>query len=104
MLLIYGEGSRAFWRLQEAILAETEDYTIFLWQMDIVSWRAFESSSRLQGSSVEEAIATTAYGRSVVSHLATGSRDFNIEPPRARRYSDFQQELRFLSAMFHPTG
>ncbi|KAK0750826.1 hypothetical protein B0T18DRAFT_309681, partial [Schizothecium vesticola] len=31
MPLIYGEGTKAFHRLQEAILKETEDYTILAW-------------------------------------------------------------------------
>ena len=31
MPLLYGKGSRAFQRLQEAIMATTEDYTNFAW-------------------------------------------------------------------------
>jgi hypothetical protein len=31
MPLLYGEGARAFTRLQEVILARSEDYTAFLW-------------------------------------------------------------------------
>ena len=31
MSLLYGEGSKAFFRLQEEILKRTEDYTMFLW-------------------------------------------------------------------------
>lgn len=31
MPLLYGEGSRAFHRLQEAIMKQTEDYSLFLW-------------------------------------------------------------------------
>ncbi|KAK0649212.1 heterokaryon incompatibility protein-domain-containing protein [Cercophora newfieldiana] len=31
MPLLYGEGSRAFIRLQEQIISSTEDYTLFLW-------------------------------------------------------------------------
>ncbi|KAH7063821.1 heterokaryon incompatibility protein-domain-containing protein [Paraphoma chrysanthemicola] len=33
MPLLYGEGVRAFARLQEEILRVTEDYSLFLWQM-----------------------------------------------------------------------
>jgi len=31
MSLLYGEGARAFKRLQEVILVQLEDYTVFLW-------------------------------------------------------------------------
>ncbi|WYZ33780.1 hypothetical protein EsH8_I_000056 [Colletotrichum jinshuiense] len=34
MPLLYGEGMRAFMRLQEAILQETEDHSIFAWHSD----------------------------------------------------------------------
>ncbi|KAH7088930.1 heterokaryon incompatibility protein-domain-containing protein [Paraphoma chrysanthemicola] len=33
MPLLYGEGRRAFMRLQEEIMRSTEDYTLFLWQL-----------------------------------------------------------------------
>jgi len=32
MPMLYGEGDRAFIRLQEAIMKQSEDYTIFAWQ------------------------------------------------------------------------
>jgi hypothetical protein len=38
MPLLYGEGSRAFIRLQEEILKRTEDYTLFLWASSIPKW------------------------------------------------------------------
>jgi hypothetical protein len=34
MPLLYGEGEHAFVRLQEQILESTEDYSIFVWQID----------------------------------------------------------------------
>jgi len=35
MPLLYGEGSRAFQRLQEAIMREEEDYTLFVWSNSV---------------------------------------------------------------------
>ncbi|KAI1334690.1 heterokaryon incompatibility protein-domain-containing protein [Xylariaceae sp. FL0016] len=34
MPLIYGEGDWAFYRLQEEIMKRTEDYTLFIWDLD----------------------------------------------------------------------
>jgi hypothetical protein len=37
MPMLYGEGSRAFIRLQEEIMKESEDYTIFAWKASFLS-------------------------------------------------------------------
>jgi hypothetical protein len=37
MPMLYGEGSRAFTRLQEEIMKESEDYTIFAWKASFMS-------------------------------------------------------------------
>lgn len=34
MPLVYGEGARAFTRLQEEIIKETNDLTLFAWQAE----------------------------------------------------------------------
>lgn len=38
MPLLYGEGGRAFIRLQEEILKVREDYTLFTWWVNIRYW------------------------------------------------------------------
>ena len=46
MSLLYGEGARAFTKLQEVILSRSEDYTVFLWTQ-ICDGRDWPSSSAL---------------------------------------------------------
>jgi hypothetical protein len=55
MPLIYGEGSRAFVRLQEEIVKVSEDHSIFAW-----SWVAELSSSLMRGDRRNYSDATTA--------------------------------------------
>ena len=44
MPLLYGEGKRAFRRLQEQILESTEDYTIFAWEsQDSIGWSGHDA-------------------------------------------------------------
>lgn len=54
MPMLYGEGSRAFIRLQEEIIKQTEDYTIFAWSSDrsSVPYRGMlaQSPSEFRGS------------------------------------------------------
>jgi hypothetical protein len=40
MPLVYGEGTRAFTRLQEEIMKETNDLTLFAWQAEVNSTKA----------------------------------------------------------------
>lgn len=56
MPLLYGEGTKAFDRLQEQILRTTNDDTLFLWQMrspdeDFLHFSGHSSSSRMLDSS-----------------------------------------------------
>ncbi|KAI1078760.1 heterokaryon incompatibility protein-domain-containing protein [Whalleya microplaca] len=46
MTLLYGEGSKAFGRLQEQILRATEDHTIFLWDCKASDSLSVTSSKR----------------------------------------------------------
>lgn len=57
MPMLYGEGSRAFTRLQEEIMKQSEDYTIFAWKAPFISTRnrgllAHSPDEFLGGSSI----------------------------------------------------
>jgi len=75
MPLLYGEGSRAFFRLQEQIIGSIEDYTLFLWGLWTPESLVHLHSQEVQISSQTSraSISQTPLG----SILATSPRDFS---------------------------
>lgn len=74
MPLIYGEGERAFTRLQEEIMKVSDDQSLFAWQHDdscggllAISPAAFESSKNIVPSNLHSSTAKPT----VVSNLGT---------------------------------
>lgn len=61
MPLLYGEGKKAFTRLQEEILKDTDDQTIFAWTVSPESQRAFDTVGILA-----EAPADFAFSASLI--------------------------------------
>ncbi|KAF4829455.1 Vegetative incompatibility protein HET-E-1 [Colletotrichum tropicale] len=49
MPLLYGEGPRAFVRLQEEILRQTGDQSLFLWALSSISSQGFSGAQALHG-------------------------------------------------------
>ena len=45
MPLLYGEGKRAFLRLQEQILKHDDDQSVFAWSMNVIKFSALLASS-----------------------------------------------------------
>jgi hypothetical protein len=52
MPLLYGEGEKAFIRLQEEILRETEDYTLFAWEFDAANMDVIQDIAQHMSSSL----------------------------------------------------
>ncbi|KAK5659605.1 hypothetical protein OQA88_809 [Cercophora sp. LCS_1] len=115
MPLIYGEGVKAFRRLQEAIIRETEDYTILVWGMkmpnsDVPRRRHYE----VPDLSLPEAIESVRLsekrhhgeGRPPVecSPLARNTSDFKIESSQPWKYSDLQQRISNPTVSKHANG
>lgn len=75
MPMLYGEGTRAFIRLQEEIIARTEDYTIFAWTADPLNnmprglFASFPADFKLSGRSF-----TAPEGVQRPKHTDAGSR------------------------------
>ncbi|KAF0315511.1 het domain-containing protein [Colletotrichum asianum] len=81
MPLIYGEGSRAFMRLQEEILKVSDDHSLFCW-----SWSAFSGTGSLLASrphAFEEASHLNSPLEKTIGHSHTARRTrgyrFNFE-------------------------
>ena len=72
MPLLYGEGKRAFRRLQEEMLRVDEDYTIF-------AWDAFSPSESLLASSLSEFQTFTPVRELLSADLAGGTDLFHRE-------------------------
>jgi hypothetical protein len=53
MPLLYGEGRKAFMRLQEEIMKQSEDHTLFAWNVDIMADRMTYSTGLLANSPCE---------------------------------------------------
>lgn len=74
MPMMYGEGARAFIRLQEAIMAEVNDLTLFAWRAERDGPEAQEYRGILARSPAEFA----AVGRVELDNAASYSADFRL--------------------------
>ena len=102
MPLIYGEGHKAFRRLQETILREVEDYTILAWKLRLP--RTSDSTSnqnyQIPDLSLSEAMGV-ARERSRKGHyhdwklppLAETPKAFSVDLPLLWSYSDVEQDM-----------
>lgn len=71
MPMLYGEGNRAFYRLQLEIIRQTHDQSILAWQPEVGEWhntavlapspKYFKSSAQIQPSVVPESAIGSAY-------------------------------------------
>ncbi|OLN86758.1 Vegetative incompatibility protein HET-E-1-like protein 14 [Colletotrichum chlorophyti] len=82
MPLLYGEGSRAFTRLQEAIMRETDDQSIFAWALT-KPWPHRTYAKKPRGSGVKGFEAETLYGLLADSpaHFAASAGIRPFPPP-----------------------
>ncbi|KAI0658051.1 hypothetical protein C8Q70DRAFT_198246 [Cubamyces menziesii] len=84
MPLLYGEGDRAFHRLQQAIWAHTADHTIFAWDLDLRmagkdhtnSWKPLKRGSIW--SRYDDASGSVNFCLSVRPHFATQPAAFHL--------------------------
>jgi hypothetical protein len=76
MPLLYGEGERAFIRLQEEILKESSDQSIFLWKPNDVGGTLTHSHQRGLGALAKHPSAFLEYAN-VVSSTPSRSGDFH---------------------------
>jgi len=78
MPMLYGEGSRAFFRLQEEIIKKTNDQTIFVWQTE--DWTAGSSGLLANSPSLFKSSRDVIrlWNRSGVTSPMLGTGDFAI--------------------------
>lgn len=88
MPMLYGEGKRAFFRLQEEILKETEDHSLFAWAVPEGSDRAWclvgalaESPSDFAGSGNVKCPRSSSRGISALDKLGLSIELGEADPP-----------------------
>ncbi|KAF2759753.1 HET-domain-containing protein [Pseudovirgaria hyperparasitica] len=76
MPLLYGEGTKAFRRLQEEILRTTDDYTLFIW--NILDFRTNRRSSSGPFADSPDAFGYNSTGQESLSYADVSSTDIQF--------------------------
>jgi len=90
MPMLYGEGNRAFTRLQEEIMKQTEDYTIFAWKASFLNGRHRGILAHSPDEFLEHANIISRYSEADHGHEhppAINSRGLLINLPLLRQPS-----------------
>lgn len=96
MPLVYGEGTRAFVRLQEEIIKESDDQSIFAWAPEYEVFRDSEDAGRANGGLLASSPALFANSSNVVrcitdegsSPYTTTNKGIQISLPTIQPWSN----------------
>lgn len=92
MPLLYGEGERAFFRLQQEIIKKTNDRSIFLWTATVKSHTSFRNlfaRSPAEFASFNDYNLPATYGRFEVTQSGLEIRFPLIEVPGSKTHESF---------------